>query len=459
MPKKAKISDKTKSKLATLLEKYVEGVIELQIEINRRYKEGRKGKLFEDLDLALGSAFGKIEKHNQRPVTKEGQKVLREAVNLILEKTGTSARISFQHALNVVKEELGNEFLCNAKSTKSFYIVIDKSLKRLGENVKQDMLYIFPIIYTLDASSISIKFGPLEFSDIVQLREEILSNDFSSSNSENSPFEQKYKEAWGEVFKRVKYVLKVHVQGYELDKGEIAARRAVEFFLNILRLSFKWDNHPRIKVLEQNIESKYMPSLVFINGEDPRRSLSGARSEYLPVKDGVEVQAVNFLSDFSGLLSAILDGMVNNSASRSIILQKIEYASFLIMTAFQQKSVRITLFNFVAALETLACLGDDSSKKEGLVMRCSNVVLGLSKSEQEEIGRAIRSAYQARNSVVHGDAFEEDKHWKPFRDLEKWMLSLVLSFVNLLTHVQITHNPKSGKILRKLVRDHFESSR
>jgi len=256
------------------------------------------------------------------------------------------------------------------------------------------------------------------------------------------------------VKERAKHVVTVHLQGYELEKGKVAARSAVEFFLNVLRLSFKWDGELKIKVLDHNIQETMTPSFILLEDGKFSRSLYGASSEYIFLKDGVSIEAIEALADYHHVLSSIIDGIVRNSSSRSVVLQKIEYASFLIKTAFQQDSVRIALVNFVSALESLACLSSQS-KKADLSKRCRLVGLGTSETDREKISRAVYIAYNHRNNVVHGNAFDEDKYWRVFRDLEEWMLYLFLAYIDLLTHIEFSKQPKSGKKLRKALQEHF----
>ena len=116
------------------------------------------------------------------------------------------------------------------------------------------------------------------------------------------------------------------------------------------------------------------------------------------------------------------------------------------------------MVNFVSALETLACLDDEGSKRRTLVERCRNVVLGSSLDEQDAIAEAVDNAYKARNAVVHGDAKSEDDYWATLRSLEKCMLTLVFAFIDLLHHTQFKETPKTSQQLRAAIKQHFSSS-
>ena len=299
-------------------------------------------------------------------------------------------------------------------------------------------------------------FGPLAFMDMDSfLSDDVAAKIMTNKEETDHRFEDSYGNAWEAVKKRAKHIVTVRLEGYELEKGKVAARNAVEFFLNVLRLSFKWDGEFKIKVLDHNIQETMTPSLVLLEDGKFSKSLYGANSEYLFLKDGVSIEAIEALADFHHVLSTIIDGIVRNSSSRSLVLQKIEYASFLIRTAFQQDSVRIALVNFVAALESLACL-TGKSKKADLSKRCQLLGLDTSDKNRKKISKAVFNAYNYRNNVVHGDAFDEYKYWQVFRELEEWMLYLFLAYIDLLTHIELSIQPRSGKKLRKALHEHFE---
>ena len=355
-----------------------------------------------------------------------------------------------------LKEELGKEILYSDHKKKSMHRVLENTLSRLLEKVEKNALFVFPIIYTRKAEKMRFDFGSLAFMDMDSfLADDVVAKLITNKEEVDDRFEDSYHKAWEAVKERAKHVVTVHLQGYELEKGKLAARSAVEFFLNVLRLSFKWDGELKIKVLDHNIQETMTPSFILLEGGKSNKSLYGASSEYIFLKDGVSFETIEALADYHHILSTIIDGMVRNSSSRSVVLQKIEYASFLIKTAFQQDSVRIALVNFVSALESLACLSSQS-KKVDLSKRCQLVALDTSDKDREEISRVVFNAYNHRNNVVHGDAFDEDKYWRVFRDLEDWMLYLFLAYIDLLTHVEFSKRPKSGKKLRKALQEHFE---
>ena len=112
----------------------------------------------------------------------------------------------------------------------------------------------------------------------------------------------------------------------------------------------------------------------------------------------------------------------------------------------------------MAALETLACLDNENSKKDSLSDRCGAIILDDTDEKRERIRQVVKRAYDARNDVVHGDAFAERDYYKIFRDLEPWLFSLVVSAIDLLCHLEATHTPKSASQLRKVMRDHFANT-
>lgn len=460
MLKDMKLPQKKKTELAGLLREYIEGVVELQVEINRRLKAGMSGKIFEGLDISLSSAFGRKKDPNQRPVTKESIDILRQVVHLILKTTQLNARVSFHHVFDVLREELAEEFLLSENKRKSYHRIIDNTFERLGEKLKGNTVYVFPVILTNLPKPFTMEFGPLTFGDIDSfmdgtLAQEHISNPDDIDTEHAKSFENMYLESWEEIKSRAKHIITVQTLGYEVDLGKIVAERCAEFFLNWIRLSLRWNGDFKIKVLDQNQSQSHTPFFAILEGENAVRSLSSGNSEYVFLKD--EEGLMKSLKDNHHLLFVTMDGIVRNSASRSVALQKIEYASFLISTAFRQKSVRIALVNFVSALETLACLTDEEPKRVALRTRCSKVLLGISDDERDKIYRVIDRAYIARNNVVHGDAFYEDDYWRIFRELDKVMLSLFVGFVDLLTHLEFTKVPKSSKLLRRAMMEHFST--
>jgi len=339
--------------------------------------------------------------------------------------------------------------------TPSFFNVIDRALEVINAELQHRRLYLFPVTYTLETEPFDAEFGCLRIGDLKSFRDAHIRKNLSELDEKEHDFDSTYQEAWDRVERRAKHLIVVTIDGYELSMGEIAARTAAEFFLNLLRLSFGWSSHKNVRILEDNSEPSNMPTLVLDNEAKPvSRTLSSGRSEFLFVKDGVSEKAIRSLSGYI-FLKEVIDGIARSASTKAVTLRRIEYASFLLKTAHEQNSTRIALTNFVAALETLACLDNENSKKKTLSDRCGAIILDATDEDRESIRRAVRRAYDARNDVVHGDAFAERDYYKIFRDLEPWLYLLVVSAIDLLCHLESTHAPKSASQLRKAMRDHF----
>ena len=462
MPKKKSIlTPASRKKLAELLTQYVEGVAALQSDMKQRLdarKSGEaSGNIFEGLDLAWQHAFGRKEGRSQLPVTKATQKHLIEATQLLLDRSKLGKRVSFEHVFDVLKQELGDEYLDEAVKKPSAHKVIDRAVKRLTEKVESVATHIFPVIYTMDPEPFLYELGPLDFMDFGTFEDTALIQDALAEGEGNDVFEQQFLEAYRETKTRAKHVIAVSVSGFETDKGREVAREAAEFFLNILRLSFKWDPDKNPKILDRNYTDHNTPKMVIHENKRLSKSYGGSPSEYSFLAEGVEQKVLEGLKTYVPIFSSVIDGMARAVSSNSPVLQRIEYASFLIASAFDQRSVRIALVNFVSALETLACLSDEGSKRETLVERCRHVVLGSTLEEQETIAQAVENAYRARNAVVHGDAKSEDDYWSTLRALETWMLTLTFAFIDLLHHKQFKDTPKTSRQLRTVIEAHFSS--
>jgi len=455
MPKTAALSDKAKKEIAQLLESYVTSVAATQSVINSRYKAGAIGELFEGLDLSISSAFGQEKDFNQRPVTKESVSILQDAARRLLAVTYLSRRISAELAFTTLRDEIRVEVLESKGKTPSFFNVIDRALKLMKAALQHRRLYLFPVTYSLEAQPFNVEFGCLRIGDLKSFRDAHIRQDTTELDDRERDFDSTYQEAWNRVEHRAKHLIVVTIDGYELSMGEIAARTAAEFFLNLLRLSFGWSSHKNVRILEENADFGNMPTLVLDNeAKLISRTLSSGRSEFLFIKDGDSEEAIRSLSSYH-FLKEVIDGIARSASAKSVSLRRIEYASFLIKTAHEQNSTRIALTNFVAALETLACLDNENSKKDTLSDRCGNLILDVTDEDREDIRQAVSRAYDARNDVVHGDAFEERDYYKIFRDIEPWLCSLVISAIDLLCHLESTHAPKSASQLRKAMREHF----
>ena len=455
MPKTAALTDKAKKEIAKLLEDYVAGVAETQAAINSRRDLGEVGKLLEGLDLSITSAFGRESNFNRRPVTKETISILQDAAHRLLVATRLSNRVSFDLSFSTLRDEIRVEVLESERKKPSFFNVIDRTLNILKAELQHHRLYLFPVTYTHETQPFDVEFGCLRIGDLKSFRDAHIWEDTEELDDWKRDFDNTYQEAWDRVEQRAKHLIVVTIDGYELSMGDIAARAAAEFFLNLLRLSFGWSSHKNVRILEDNAEPSNMPTLVLDHEAKPvSRTLSSGRSEFLPVKDGVSEEAIRSLSGYH-FLKEVIDGIARSASSKSVSLRRIEYASFLIKTAHEQNSTRIALTNFVAALETLACLDNENSKKDTLSDRCSAIILDATDEERERIGRVIKRAYDARNNVVHGDAYAERDYYKIFRDLEPWLFSLVISAIDLLCYLEATHAPKSASQLRKVMREHF----
>jgi len=454
---KSILSPAARKKLAGFLESYVEGVAELQKDMKARIESDDKGNIFDGLDLAWQGAFGGKKDRNNLPVSKDTQKHLINATQLLLDKSKLGKRVSFQHVFDVLKQELGDEFLDEELKKPSVHKTIDRSLTRLTEKVESLASHVFPVVYTMEPKQFSFSIGPLDFLDFATFENtEVVQRALKDEVTENI-WDKQFLEAYELTKSRAKHIAVVSVSGFETDKGREVARSAVEFFLNLLRLSFQWDPDKNPKVLDRNYTDHNAPQMVIHDGTRLSKSYGGSPSEYSFLKDGVEREVLRGFKSHVPMLCSIIDGMSRAASYDSPILQRIEYASFLITSAFEQRSVRIALVNFVSSLEALACLNDETSKRAELVERCRKVILDLDDEEQDSVAEAVENAYRARNAVVHGDAISEDDYWVTLRALEKWMLALHLSFLGLLCHMQDKRAPKSSKRLRQAMHEHFNS--
>ena len=455
MPKNAALTDKAKKEIAQLLEDYVAGVAATQAVMNSRREMGQTGKLFEGLDLCIASAFGRERNYNHRPVTKETISILQDAARRFLVATRLSNRVSADLAFTTLRDEIRVEVLESEGKAPSFFNVIDRAFDAMKAELQHRRLYLFPVTYTLETQPFDVEFGCLRIGDLKSFRDAHIRKNTSELDDNERDFDSTYQEAWDRVEHQAKHLIVVKIDGYELSMGEKAARTAAEFFLNLLRLSFGWSSHKNVRILEDNTEPSNMPTLVLDEEAKPfERTLSTGRSEFLFVKDGVSEKAIRTISSYP-FLKEVIDGIARSASSKSVSLRRIEYASFLLKTAHEQNSTRIALTNFVAALETLACLDNEKSKKETLSNRCGNLILDMTEDDREDIRKVVSRAYDARNDVVHGDAFAERDYYQIFRDLEPWLYSLVVSAIDLLCHLESTHAPKSASQLRKVMRDHF----
>lgn len=455
MPKTAALTDNAKKEIAQLLEDYVLGVEATQAAINSRHDLGEVGKLLESLDLSISSAFGREGNYNHRPVTKETLSILQDAARRLLVATRLSNRVSFDLSFSTLRDEIRVEVIESEGKRPSFFNVIDRTLGILRAELQHRRLYLFPVTYTFETQPFDVEFGCLRIGDLKSFRDTHIRKDTAELDDTKRDFNSTFQEAWDRVEQRAKHLIVVTIDGYELSMGEIAARTAAEFFLNLLRLSFGWSSHKNVRILEDNAEPSNMPTLVLDHEAKPvSRTLSSGRSEFLPVEDGVSEEAIRSLSGYH-FLKGVINGIARSASSKSVSLRRIEYASFLIKTAHEQNSTRIALTNFVAALETLACLDNENSKKNSLSDRCGAIILDATDEERERIRRVVKRAYDARNDVVHGDAFAERDYYKIFRDLEPWLFSLLISAIDLLCHLEAIHSPKSASQLRKVMREHF----
>ncbi len=455
MPKTATLTDKAKREIAQLLEDYVAEVASTPSVIKSRLKSGDDGKNLNKLNLSFVSAFGRESNNIHRLVTNETIDILQEAARRLLTATHFSNHISTKLAFTTLQDELRVEAIESDSKTPSFFNVIDRTIIILKSELKHRRLYLFPVTYTHELEPFDFEFGCLRIGDLKSFRDTHIRKDLLELDESERDFNSIYQEAWDRVEHRAKHLIVVTIEGYELKMGEIAARTAVEFFLNLLRLGFGWSSHKNIRILEENAEPTNMPSLVLDSDANPvKRTLSTGKSELLFVKDGESKNAIKSLSSYP-FISKVIDGIAQSASSMSVTLSRIEYASFLIKTAHEQNSTRIAITNFVAALETLACLDNETSKKVTLSDRCGALILGVGDEEKEEIQRIVRRAYDARNDVVHGDAFAENHYYKILRDIEPWLFPLVIWAIDLLCYLELKYSPKNAKHLRKLMREHF----
>lgn len=456
MSKRTSINQKIKAEIVCLLKEYVEGVLNFQSNINRSHKEAQLASLLDSGVVLRMNAFGNGKRINNGLVLKSDAQKLGDATRKLLAGAKLSRRISQNHGLKILQSEIDQELLEGKRKALSYFNVIDRVLVKLLSELEQGFLFLFPVIYTHDTLEFNAEFGPLRIGDLASFRNYHIRLNKIGLDKGRSDFDDSYQAAWDRVEKRAKHLVVVKVYGYQQEMGEVVARRAAEFFLNLLRLSFGWDREKQIKIMNLNMEVTYLPKTVLdFDGKVISKSLSSGQSEYHPIEKGVGIEAIKTLEVYKNFLPNIIGGIVRGASTKSVTLQRIEYASFLIQSAYEQKSVRIALVNFVAALETLACLDGEARKRRQLVDLFSALLSNITDEEREEMRNAIAIAYDARSEVVHGDAHEEQNYAAIFRNLEKWMFSLVLIAMDFLCYLEAKQNPVGNRQLRAAIRDHF----
>ena len=401
--------------------------------------------------IAIGSAFGNSDPAKQTLMFQSTLDLLYDVGREILNEIELSDRVTVNAAVKHLRHALG-EYRSNPKPI-DFNLLLQNVVTQI-EAEQIEATYYFPIVFSHNPSQFSEVFGPLTFGSSDKLAD-ILSS-LSRNRDNDDRWNDLFGEAWDSVLGRAKHYAEVSISGSDAQCGQAAGQRAVEFWLNLLRMSFKWDGQSKVFILGRSVTHLRTPSLILTQNGDPLQTLAGPRSEYIPLRDGDDEEVVKSLTPNKNLIGSIMQGMTNGSLSKSAALRQIDYASFLISSAYAQTSVRIMLVNMVSALETLACL-KGNGKSEQLSNRCKSILYGVTDEERETIEQVVRQAYTARTEVVHGDAHEERQYWLEFRALEPWLLPLTLRFSGLLASFE-TENEISPDIkeLRRLFKSHFD---
>ena len=400
--------------------------------------------------IAIGSAFGNSDPAKQTLMFQSTQNLLYETARDILHEIGLSDRVTVNAAVKHLQNALGE--IRSSPKPIDFHLLLRNVVPQI-EAEQIEATYYFPIVFSQNPSKFSEAFGPLTFGSSDGLAEIIEGVSHNRDNSDS--WNDLFAEAWDSVLKRAKHYAAVSIHGFDAQSGRAAGQSAVEFWLNLLRMSFKWDGQAKVFTLASSITHLRTPSLVVTKAGDPHQTLAGPRSEYIPLRGGDDEEVVKSLTPDRNLIGSIIQGMTNGSLSKSAALRQIDYASFLISSAYAQTSVRIMLVNVVSALEALACL-KGNGKSEQLSNRCKSIPYGLSDEDRETVEKAVRQAYTARTDVVHGDAHEERQYWLKDRALEPWLLPLILNFSGLLASFESKNNtsPDIGG-LRQLFKAHF----
>lgn len=379
-----------------------------------------------------------------RVISRAGGRLLNESTTLLLKQARLQLRLSRQTGRRALVEAL---FAHLPKARKAGQLsedaVIKGALARLKAWPRDDGLYVFPIIFAPLAKRTSFNVGPLRIlSKAVFLREHR-----DSLRRLADGVRSKAVRDWRRHLRAYDHVVLVDIKGFEREMAWEAARDAVEFLLNLIRMLFPFRQTSRIRIGGGFIWETLSSALVL--AEDGRSHLTNTYGPWgTLIEEGWTDTFDRELWRFQTVLGSFAYWLIDGAHADDPTFERLRYANRLLAETYSEPNDQIRLVRLVSALEALSLL-DGPDKAHQLARRCACVAGSGDPKRGVEVYDAVREAYHWRSAVVHGDAPSIDDVRSGFMRLEACLLEIYLGYLIFFSILNRSGRIQSVAALRR----------
>jgi len=426
-----------------LVEAFMRETMRVHAETIQRVEQGLP--IRENPDLIIGLVLGGYQ------TSRSGSRILVEAATEILKAEKLRGKVTIETALKKLDEALKDELEClRGGGDFSVCRALNSARKKLRSLKKFSGVFVFPAIISSGMSSVDFQIGPVRLLDRNKFLE--LYGHLFEKGADDS-FRSKLTSAWRDRYENLQYFMLVNVDDHEYELGAVAARKAANHFLNLIRLFVGTDMADRIRIIDEPSINHVGAELAITSAGEAQGVVTfGGVGAVLP-DDWVD-QLRFELGPVLPMIEIILKKYVRGDDKDSPSFERIEYADHLVAEAYRDGDLRMKLVKWIAAIEALCVLGQ-SEKARNISFRCGLVLWRGVPSVFHKDCSVVRTAYAARNAIVHGDAIPMKAVSKAARELDGMIYILYLYLLREVVFAQMESNPQSIKALRRALNDRY----
>lgn len=388
-------------------------------------------------------------------ISPEGDHLLSEAADLLRRQMKLTLKVKHTTA----RRALIDAFFAGIEKIKAGKEITEQSIiagakRRLADSPRDGGLYVFPIVFAPQAKKTSFYIGAMRIVAKDVFLEEQKDALARCAEAPQSSWSARAVKDWRAHLEIYDHLVTVDMQGFEAEMAWAAARDGVEFFLNLVRMLFRFSHTRNIRVGGGFVWETKRSSMVIAPGGDLRFTTAhGPWASHL--KDSWARYFNRQLRNYRVLLASFGNWLVDGEHGEDPSFERLSFANRLIAEAYCEPHDPIRLVRLVSALETLSLL-DGPDKAHQLARRCACVGGAGNPERALEIYDAVRAAYHWRNAVVHGDAPRGTNVQGAFHQLERHLLEIYIGYLMFFARLNTPKPIQSLPALRRAFKSRID---
>lgn len=432
--------------IANAFDAWVETQIKLNSDLNNR------PKLFEDLAILQGiSADAGVG----NTISQDGMQLLFQASEKLIKRCKRGRQISTNTALRKLEAAFGNEL---KRAIKKRVFSEDAVCKATSAEIKgltyEKATLVLPVVFSSGVSQTDISLGRIRLLSHLKFDTEFAQTiRMAAADTVAASYEFKVIRDWQKYVAKYDHFMLVEIEGFEPEIRRSVARDAAEMFLNIIRMYIGLSHADDMRLGEGYIWETRRSFLTL--GEDGSPHFgwaSGPFGAILP--DDWQSRFEQQMVPHRNMLASFVNWFLREPSSENPVLERVAYTHHLIAQTYSEPHDQIRLVRLISALEALSLLTGDK-KRERLADRCAAAGAFGDTEIRQDIQNATLLAYSVRNEVVHGDDPSPNKVRVALIGLDKFLMRIVLGFMQLHAHVLSEDSPQSIKPFRRAVENRW----